>query len=53
MIKTGNVEVGKTPSEVSGKKSELIKNGAAVCKNEDAEVRSEADLDISIKGLDS
>ena len=30
MIKTGNVEVGKTPSIESGKKCKYIKNGEGV-----------------------
>ena len=34
MIKNGRVETGKTPSEISGKPSETIKNGQAVLKNE-------------------
>lgn len=34
MIKTGKVEAGKTPSEVSGLKSQTIKNGTALRLNE-------------------
>ena len=30
MIKTGNVEIGKTPSIESGKKCKYIKNGEGV-----------------------
>lgn len=34
MEKTGRVTPGKTPSEVSGKKSECVKSGRAVRKDE-------------------
>jgi len=46
MIKNGRVEVGKTPSEVSGRKSQTLKEGSAVCNSEEApEVKIE-DLKI-------
>jgi len=35
MIKNGNVEIGKTPSEDSGKKSTLIKEGVALADGEE------------------
>lgn len=47
MIKNGRVEVGKTPSEVSGKKSETIKKGSAVRIDENVK-KTEKDLKIPI-----
>lgn len=34
MVKNGRVEVGKTPSVLSGKPSEMIKKGEAITKDE-------------------
>lgn len=34
MEKRAVVEVGRTPSEISGKPSDMIKEGCAVCKGE-------------------
>ena len=34
MIKNGKVEAGKTPSEVSGRRSQVIKEGSALRKDE-------------------
>ena len=45
MIKNGKVEAGKTPSEFSGKKSELVKRGVAVRKDEKPP-KIERDLNI-------
>ena len=44
MIKTAVVEIPKTPSIVSGKPSEMIKNGEAVCLDEPAPKVTETDL---------
>ncbi len=44
MIKTGKVMVGKTPSEMSGRPSETIKNGQALCKDEKPDRAEEAFL---------
>lgn len=44
MIKNGKVEAGKTPSEISGKTSETIKNGQAVLKHEKPSYAEEAFL---------
>ena len=33
-VKTGRVEAGKTPSERSLKKSDMVKNGQALCEDE-------------------
>jgi hypothetical protein len=49
LIKTGKVEVGITPSEISGKKSTLIKNGSAVAPGEVKKIRKESDLDIPLE----
>ena len=35
MIRNGQVEIGKTPSEASGKESVLIKKGVALAQDED------------------
>lgn len=37
MEKNGKVEAGVTPSEVSGRQSETIKDGQALCVNEKPE----------------
>ena len=37
MIKNGKVEIGKTPSEKSGKKSNIIKEGMALVNDEEYE----------------
>ena len=37
MIKNGKVEIGKTPSEVSGKKCTMIKQGSPLCEGEEKE----------------
>lgn len=51
MEKRGRVEPGKTPSEVSGKKSECVKCGRAVRKDEKAprEVKSHIKVSPSSK----
>lgn len=48
-VKTGRVEVGVTPSELSGKKSTLIKNGSALAPGEDTKVSSEEDLEVPLE----
>ena len=48
-VKTGKVEVGVTPSEISGKKSTMIKNGSAVAPGEVKKIIKESDLDIPIE----
>ena len=45
MVKTGRVEVGKTPSVHSGEPSEMIKAGEAITFNEEA-------LDVSVPQAD-
>lgn len=35
MIKNGKVEIGKTPCELSGKKSTVIKKGVALSEDRD------------------
>lgn len=35
MIKNGNVEIGKTPCEETGKKSTIIKKGRALSEEKD------------------
>ena len=37
MIKNGKVEIGKTPSEESGKESTIIKKGMALIEGEECE----------------
>lgn len=37
MIKNGNVEIGKTPCEDTGKKSTIIKKGRALAEDTDIE----------------
>lgn len=36
MIKTGNIEIGRTPSVVSGQPSKTVKDGEPVAANENA-----------------
>ena len=47
-VKTGKVELGITPSEVSGKPSTLIKNGAAIQAGEAKQPKTEKDLKVPI-----
>jgi hypothetical protein len=47
MIKNGRVEAGKTPSERSSGKSELVKNGQALKKGEPP-VKDFEDLDVPL-----
>lgn len=47
MIKNGKIEIGKTPSEVSGKKSETFKKGAAARIDEKVK-RTERDLKVPL-----
>lgn len=48
MTKNGQIQIGKTPSVVSGDPSEIIKKGEALCKDEEAPLRLE-DLDIDVE----
>lgn len=44
MEKQGVVRIGKTPSEVSGKKSSMIKNGKALAKDEEDDLTKREEL---------
>ena len=49
MIKHGAVQAGKTPSEVSGRRSEIIKQGAAIRRDEKPPVSRIEDVRIPIE----
>jgi len=52
MIKHGAIQAGKTPSEVSGRQSEIIKEGAAVRRDEEPPAERIEDVRVPVEDPD-